>query len=244
MNEWRMIPSTRYYRSSVLLALLSKSLIVSRAICALVDAGFEAEAFGMSRTLIEIFFCVRYMGNKDTEERARTYVKYGARVLQEWQTVIPKYYPKTPPEALRLDAEVVETAKEFKSKAHWTGHGGQAKLMAIEEDPGESNEQGESVKDSFDYDVLYFWTSQFVHVTVDALGAHAVPPGEVFIVHAKRGQDRDWGRFSLVNVVTMLCKIFVRACGAMNIDQPESLTELFAVMTNLSGSEAPNLDVS
>jgi hypothetical protein len=244
VNEWEIIPATGYYRSSVLLALLSKSLIVSKAICSLVDAGFEAEAFGMTRTLIEIFFCVRYICNKDTEERAGTYVKYGARVRQEWQTIILKYYPNTPPEALKLDSDVLDTAKEFKSKAHWTGHGGQAKLMAMEADSGELDDQGEPIKDSFDYDVLYFWTSQFVHVTVEALGAHALPPGEVFSVHARHRNDRDWTRFSLVNVVTMLSKIYVRACRTMNIDQPQSLTELFAFISSLVGSEKPKLPAS
>jgi|SRR5579884_283688 len=158
LNELKMIPATHRYRNAVILALLSKALMVSRAICALVDAGFPAEAFATSRTLIEIYFCVRYISNKETEARAETYANYHARVRQEWQAIIMKYYPNKTPAEIRLDADVLEKAKAFKSKAHWTGHGGQARMMALEEDPFEEDPQGQSEKSEFDYDALYFWT--------------------------------------------------------------------------------------
>src|SRR5262249_17045808 len=134
LNEMEMIPATHRYRSAVLLGLLSKALTVARAVCLLVKSGFPAEAFGLSRTLIEIYFSIRYISNQDTEARAKTYADYHARVRQEWQTIIMKFYPKTPAHAITLDEDVVETAKAFKHKGHWTGHGGQAKLMALEED--------------------------------------------------------------------------------------------------------------
>lgn len=80
LNKLEMIPATHRYRNAVILALLSKMLTVGRAICVLIDSEFPAEALAMSRTLVEIYFCLRYIGNKDTEERAKTYVKYHARV--------------------------------------------------------------------------------------------------------------------------------------------------------------------
>jgi hypothetical protein len=97
LNKLDMIPASCQYRNAVILALLSKALTVGRAICVLVDGGFPAEAFAMSRTLIEIYFCVRYISNKDTEARAATYANYHARVRQEWQTIIMKYYPNRSP---------------------------------------------------------------------------------------------------------------------------------------------------
>ena len=72
INDWEMLPATADVRNRVFLALLSKALTVGRAICALVKDGFPAEAFGLSRTLIEIFFSVRYMSNNDTEARVTT----------------------------------------------------------------------------------------------------------------------------------------------------------------------------
>src|SRR5260370_37942410 len=87
-NIWGMIPASQVYRSKVILPLFSKALTVARAICVLVDKGFPAEAFGMSRTLVDMYFCVRYMSNKDTESRITTYVEYFARVHQEWGSII------------------------------------------------------------------------------------------------------------------------------------------------------------
>jgi len=231
LNGLKMIPATRSYRNAVILSLLSKALTVSRAICALVGAGFHAEAFAVSRTLIDIYFCVRYISNKDTEARARTYVDYHARVRQEWQTIIMKYYPKTPATAIALDEDVLETAKQFKHKAHWTGHGGQAKLMALEEDTLEVDELGQPEKSEFDYDALYFWTSHFVHVTVDGIEGHACEPGELFKVRGSNWRDKERGNDALFNTLVFLDKIFIRACRAMNEEQPEALQDVYKMIS-------------
>jgi hypothetical protein len=225
LNKMKMIPATNRYRNAVILALLSKALTTSRAICLVVDRGFPGEAFGMTRTLTEIYFCVRYIGNRNTEERAETYVKYNARVRKEWQTVIMKFYPHIPLATISLDEEVEEAAKGFKNKAHWTGHGGQAKLMAMEEDTVELNDQGESLKAEFDYDAIYFWTSHYVHVTVEALIEHATTPGEVFRVRAREGADKKRGRDALFNTLVFVSKLFVVAFRAMNEDQPEAILQ-------------------
>jgi uncharacterized protein (DUF4415 family) len=237
-----LIPATHRYRNAVILALLSKALIVSRAICALVDAGFPAGAFATSRTLIEIYFCVRYISNKETEARAETYANYHARMRQEWQAVIMKYYPNKTPAEIRLDADVLEKAKAFKSKAHWTGHGGQARMMALEEDPLEEDPQGQSEKSEFDYDALYFWTSHFVHATVVAAEAHAAEPGEVFKVHARSWVDKGRAEDALFNIAVFLDKLFIRACRGMNEEQPAVLQDLYKMISDFARPAAtPNL---
>src|SRR4029077_6405261 len=211
INSLEMLPATHRYRNAVILALLSKALTVCRAICILIDSGFPAEAFATSRTLIEIYFCMRYIGNKDTKKRAAMYVNYGARVRQEWQTIIMKHFPNTPPERIKLNDAVLEKAREFRSKAHWTGSGGQARVMALEPDEFEKDEQGEPVKGEFDYDAIYFWTSHYVHATVGCIDAHACGPGEVFRVRSRPWLDKPRGKDALFNVVMFLCKIFVVA---------------------------------
>jgi Family of unknown function (DUF5677) len=230
LNNLEMIPAIHLYRNTVVLALLSKALTVCRAICVLIDAGFHSEAFGLSRTLIEIFFCMRYISNKDTETRAETYVNYSARVRLEWKNVILKHFPQTPPHVLNLDAEVLERAKGFKNRAHWTGHGGQAKLMALEEDTVEVDEQGLPFKSEFDYDALYFWTSQFVHATVDGITGHAGTRGEVFKVRARMHVEKRLGRLSIFNMLVFLCKTFVHACRAMNEEQPRALLRMYKMI--------------
>jgi hypothetical protein len=85
INEWEIVPATSYYRSRVLLALMSKALTVGRAVCELVKMGFHGEAYGLSRTLAEIFFTVRYICNRDTEARAEKYFRYTSIIQKEFE---------------------------------------------------------------------------------------------------------------------------------------------------------------
>ncbi len=240
LNKQGIIPATHSFRTAVILPLLSKSLTLGRAICALIDAGFPAEAFAMSRTLIEIFFCVRYITNKDTENRARTYVKYHARVRLEWKSIIEKYLPNSAPNLRTLDPLVLETAKEFKNKAHWTGGGGQAKLMALEEDTVEVDELGQPFKSEFDYEALYFWTSHYVHATVEGIHGHSCAPGEIFKVRARSWEDKECGDHALLNTLVFLCKMFIHACRSMNEEQPPALQDLSIMISRFDRKKKPS----
>lgn len=91
LNGLKVVPATHRLRSLVVLPLLSKALTLGRAICVLIDAGFPAEAFATSRTLLEILFSVRYITNKFTEQRAEKYIKYEARVKMEWMKIAQKH---------------------------------------------------------------------------------------------------------------------------------------------------------
>jgi hypothetical protein len=231
INDWQMIPTTDALRNRVILPLLSKALTVGRAICALVKAGFPGEAFGLSRTLIDIFFAVRYISNKDTEMRATTFAEYAARVRKEFLDINNKYFPNRQMEASVL-GEARETAEKFRSKHYWTGHGGQAKVMAMEPDEFEVDEDtGQPLTSEFDYDALYFWTSHFVHVTVKGLEGHAVVPGNVFNVRSGPWDEEGYAHMALFNTVSFLSKTFIQACRAMREDQPEKiLNDLFKMM--------------
>jgi Family of unknown function (DUF5677) len=231
LNDWQMIPSSRFPRNRVFLALLSKALTEGRAVCALVRAGFPAEAFGLSRTLIDIFFSVRYMTNKDTETRVSTYVDYLARVAKEWRNLSQKYYPQQLLELSASDVEMMKVAEQFPKRHQWTAHGGGARFMALEPDTFEVNEQGQPVSGEFDYDALYFWTSQYVHVTMHALKAHTVEQERTFRVRAHISEEKDLGRLALFNTVSYLAKIFIQACRGMREEQPEAiLRTMFKMM--------------
>ena len=232
LNDWQMIPSSRFPRNRVFLALLSKALTVGRAICVLVGAGFPAEAFGLSRTLIDIFFSLRYMTNQDTDARVTTYVDYLARVAKEWRSLSEKYYPQKLLETSASDLEMMKVAEQFPKKHQWTVHGGGARFMALEPDTFEVNEQGEPVTGEFDYDALYFWTSHYVHVTMHALKAHTVEQERTFRVRANISEEQDLARLALFNTVSYLAKIFIQACRGMREEQPEAiLRTLFRMMS-------------
>ena len=231
INDWRMIPATAVVRNRVSLALFSKALTVARAICVLVKAGFPAEAFGTSRTLLDIYFSVRYMSNKDTEARATTFVEYAARIQKEWVSLNAKYFPDRTLELSRPHDEAMKIAEKFQSRHQWTPHGGQAKFMALEPDGFEVNELGLPITGEFDYDVFYFWTSHYVHVTIPALAGHFGEAGEVFRVRSRSSSEKDYSRLALFNTVTLLAKIAIQACRGMHEEQPEAiLQDMFKMM--------------
>jgi hypothetical protein len=220
-----MIPATRYLRSAVLLAILSKALTVGRAVCNLVAAGFPAEAFGLTRTLVEIFLTVRYISNKDTEERARTYAEYFTKVHAEWGDLNTKYYPDRKLKPPGFHEEAMRVAEKFKSKHAWTGVGGQTRMMAFEEDTVELDEKGEPFRAEFDYEVIYFWTSHFVHGTVIALDGHAMPPGTIFRVRGAKPKQR-LADNALFHTLAFILRTFVFALRAMREDEPLVLQDV------------------
>lgn len=224
INDSRFWPAARRYRSNVLLALISKALTLGRAVCALVQAGFPGEAFGLSRTLIEIFLNVRYISNKDTEARATKYVGYFTKTHERWTNIIQKHYPERKGMATPgFHERAMEMAKEYKSPHNWTGLGGQVKEMALEEDTYELDANGQPVKQKFDYEVIYWWTSQFVHGTILSLAGHEMEPGGVFRIRGRMEAESGRATDALFNVLMYLSKIFICAFRGMNSDQPEEL---------------------
>src|ERR1700735_1200678 len=224
LNGLDAIPATNLYRSKVLLGLLSKALTVSRAICVLVGTGFPAEAFALSRTLIEIYFSVRYIGNTETEKRATKYVEYWQNHNEVLQDLVRTYFPN---KALNLPP-----AKSIsKTEKHaWTGYSGQIKMMADEGNPFEMDAFGQPLTAKFDYDSMYFLTSHFVHVTIIALPGHASEVGRVFRVRANKPAERKYGQLALSNILSYVTKISVSACRSMNEDQPKALQEMFELL--------------
>jgi len=225
VNGLGVIPSTSYVGTAVILALLSKSLTVARAVCVLVATGFPAEAFGLTRTLVELYLTVHYITNKETETRAKTYVEYFAKVHAEWGEINAKYYPGRAVREPAFHDEAMKIAEKFKNKHAWTGVGGQTRMMAMEEDAFDVGDDGKPFRSEFDYEVIYFWTSHFVHGTVIAMEDHAVEARDIFRVRA--GRRRQYlGDNALFNVLAFIVRAFVCALRAMREDQPSILNEI------------------
>jgi hypothetical protein len=231
LNELKMVPDPERLGNAVILALLSKALTVSRAICLLVDAGYPAEAFGLSRTLIEIYFWVRYIGNQDTDARAKTYVDYYEWFRQKHQNNMRTYYPNRPLEDSALDEESVKTAAMFKNKSNWTGH--KLKDVAHEEDTVDKDEHERPYKAEFDYDAIYFWTSHFVHASVVGVLGHACV-GEEFKVRANTWVDKGRAQSALTNIAIYLGKMFTCACHSLNTEQPAAMKSLYDMTVKLA----------
>ena len=81
--------------------------------------------------------------SEDSEtSRPTTFVEYRDRIRKEFLDVHNKHFPNKLDAANTLGTETVQIAGKFKSRGHWTGHGGQAKLMALEPDEFETKTQG------------------------------------------------------------------------------------------------------
>jgi len=129
-----------------------------------------------------------------------------------------------------LDPSARAIANEFKNRGSWTGEHGQTWVMATEEDTFELDVHGKGIKDEFDYDGFYFWTSQYVHATVAGIYGHTIKRGEVFKIRARDHEEKDCAGYALFVTVGTLCKIFIRACRSINEEQPEAIGELYKMI--------------
>jgi hypothetical protein len=211
----------------VLLVLISKAIRVSQATCTLVEAGFCEEAFGLSRTLVDIFLTIRYISNKDSLDRAEKFVKFWSKDYTEWIKLIGKYYSKTSFTPPPHHEEMIQLAQGYPSPHKWTGLGDQTRQMAAEPSAFESSPTGGPVTALFDYEAIFKWTSHFVHPTVaaGALDSHWVELGNPFTVHSNRNYGEKFGPLALFNVVTFLAKIFLCGFRGLKSEMPQELSE-------------------
>lgn len=232
INDLKYWPSIDTSLGIVVWALVSKSLVVGRAICVLVEQGFYEEAFGLSRTVLDLFFTVHYITNKDSENRASRFAHFGAKDKVEWIKIITKHYPgEDLSNVPNLDA-VLKEAKKYPSPHRWTGMGDQTKKMAIEDDEYEKDANGDPVNFEFDYEVIFKWTSHFVHPTVIALRSHATDRPGLFRVHAFKEQGNNFKSLALFFVVTNINKIMICTLRKFEIDFPPALSQEFGDVMN------------
>ena len=87
----------------------------------------------------------------------------------------------------------------------------------------------EAVAWEFDYRIIYFWTSQFVHVTVDSLDNHAATPDKTFKVYDPQTgtpvRNADIGTTALFNTVVTMHKILIAEFRSIGHEFPEELSE-------------------
>jgi hypothetical protein len=223
VNSEEYYPARNSYRGVGILALVSKALTVARAVCSLIDSGFPGEAFGLSRTLLDICFTVRYISNKDTEARAKLFAEFYAKDHEGWGKIIQKFYPTAPVEDTEAHREALEKAKNYKNAHQWTGMGDQTRQMACEPDSYEFDSAGNGINCEWDYEVIYKWTSFYVHSTVSALESHITEPREPFRIRDRPDIDKGRGEDALVNVLGYVSRSFVHAYRAIKHDPPDEI---------------------
>jgi Family of unknown function (DUF5677) len=224
IDEAAFIPATAQHRGQIILALFSKCLTVGRAVCSLVQAGFGEEAFGMTRTLIDIYFAVRYTANNDTEARAERFAMFFTKDQESWQKVLPRYYPNIAVPDTPETKEILTIARNYKNPHDWSGEPEKTRALAKEPDTYEFDAAGNGITAEFDYEVFFKYTSHYVHATVCSLESHVVERGDTFKIRSRWNPSRK-ANLALVNVLAMVSKTFVCGFRALRYDQPEEILQ-------------------
>jgi Family of unknown function (DUF5677) len=186
-------PREGFPAEKTLLAVTSKALRSSLAVCLLVKTGFYGEAFGLTRSVLEAFFIVKYIMAKDTDARARSYLAFRDTYAYNQDQIRQKYFPheKRPD---WLTQEMLDKTKIlFPNTRHWEP----AYNMAAEyfNHPADINPKtGKGFQALADYDGMYEATSHHVHV--GALASMANFYASPFRC-AKRDKEEDRGILAL-----------------------------------------------
>lgn len=237
----RFYPRSNVYLDKVVLAHVSKALTVARSVLCLIEADLHEEAFGLTRTLVEVAFNLRFITIKNSENRARRFVHYFAVWrLEQIERAMKHFYiedkkgrrPKYRRAQLRMlvperERRVLRRwARKFPNQHSWTQvtkrKRSGAGRMAAELDRNESI-PGMAANWQFDYDWIYFWTSQYVHATVVSMDSHAVVPRQAFAIHISKQQGDHTAGLAVFNTALYLSKVLVLAFRAIKYDQPEEL---------------------
>ena len=220
VNETRYYPPAHGYRYMLALVLYSKCITVAEAILVLLDAGFGDEAFGMTRTLVDIFIALRYIANKDADERAKRYAEFAAKSSAVWNEVTELYWPHR---VQILDEHTKRLAATYKSPHQWSGE--TAKTMALEPDTVDVDpDTGEPANHSVAYSITYRWTSHNVHPPIGALRKHMVQAArDHFVVHSGRVQDM--AHLVVFNTASGVASTMISFYRCMGDPQPQHLSD-------------------
>jgi hypothetical protein len=192
-----------------LLMVVTKALRIGLAVCQLASSGFYGEAFGLTRSVLEAFFIVKYISSKDSEARAHSYLEFRKVYLYNQEEIRKKYFAHIPrPQWLKQDW-LDEVKRLFRNTRHWIP----AYSMAADyyDHPLDINPKtGKGFQALADYEGTYEMTSHYVHVTaISSMPNFDSSPFKT----AKRDKEENRGilalHFSLV-YITEICMIVGR----------------------------------
>ncbi len=231
LNDACIYPPLNSYRCLVALALYSKCLTVAEATLILIESGFSDEAFGMTRTIIDISFTMHYLANKDSEERAKLFYQFHAKNVKDITSVVQAYWPQL----LHRDAASwqpsVDLAK-YRRPHSWSGK--PLKDMALEPHTGELDPKtGKPLVNDLGYRLIFQWTSHYVHPTIICLRNHIVKPGhDPFVVRSGHGQNMS--HLTAFFLTSHLAHTIVALYRCMDDPQPKRLSKwVTALLTHI-----------
>jgi len=166
IDDSSFCPRAHFPLDEALLMVTGKALRVGLAVCQLAKTGFYGEAFGLTRSVLEAFFIVKYISStQDSEARARSYLEFWKAHYYNQEELRKKYFPHLEEPDNLMQAMLDEAKSLFPNTRHWYP----AYNMATEQydHPLEINPKtGKGFQSSADYDGVYEMASHYVHCTV------------------------------------------------------------------------------
>lgn len=238
LNKKGYHPRKNVLSDMVVLGLVSKAVKVAQAGVCLIDADLPEEAFGLSRTLVEIALSLRFITNRYSERRARRFAFYAAKwKMQMMRRMLSLKNPDERPKYSKAEMRrlipdyklMLRFARAFSKtpSAHWSesrrGKRSTSRTLAMEAD-GHEKLNGKRVDWAFDYEWIYAWTSQYVHATSACMESHFTLPKEVFRVHVAPDRNRGIDGTAAFNIALYLHKILKMAFTAIHEPFPETIS--------------------
>ncbi len=146
--------------------------------------------------------------------------------------------------------KMVTLARKYPDKYSWARtrkrQRGSVASMADELDTHEKTD-GKPIKWEFDYDWIYFWTSQYVHATVLSLDSHAWSPPikewqrfEPFKVYMAPYRGKHTAGLAVFNTGVYLHKILLTAFRAIGQPYPDELSKpIERLLKGMSAHDIP-----
>jgi hypothetical protein len=115
-------------------------------------------------------------------------------------------------------------------------------VMASEPDTVEVDEHGNPITGIFDYEALYFWTSHFVHATVDGIVGNVTTSGQPFKIRNDTRETAKFARLSVANILTFVTKSGIHVFRAIREAQPKALDKMFNMLKQCRAQNAGDLE--
>jgi hypothetical protein len=122
---------------------------------------------------------------------------------------------------------VLAKVKEYPHPYNWTGLGDQTRKMAMEPDTYDKDQHGNPYTAEFAYEVVYKWTSHYVHPSVLVLDTHLVDRSKPFVVHGRRNLAKRLEGLALFNTLSYLRLILYRGHRSLGTELPVELANEF-----------------
>lgn len=218
----RAIESERIYvteinSSRIPYALLTKAFHVHQSVLLLCKAGFGSEAYGLSRTLIEIHIALRWITNQEEVARCDGYAEFVTKRKEYWAMILQKYSPTHPESAGALkyvDNLYGKYTKKYKWYTFWANV--QDKLKGMAKELEVLYKFPSAQRDAlWDYEGPYSMASDHVHATAVAIEDVVAKNGVLYKVANVR--DRKLIENAIFTATAWLFQIFMRVDAARQL---------------------------